>query len=201
MELEFRSARADDRGPIAELIYSSGPQVYDYLHGKRALEFLRHEFASGRGFAGYPHVSVALLAGEVVATGCFYDRKVYKQRSQESAKNMFTFYGPFRGLTALGRARHMGSVMRTPKPGELYLSNFGVAPHLRSQGIGSRFLDTALADAKRQGYTLFGLDVSAANPRGQVLYERLGLKVTKEKVFSNPRAMVPNGRKMELSLD
>ena len=57
-----------------------------------------------------------------------------------------------------------------------------------------------LSQAREQGYELFGLDVSVANPRGQALYSRLGLKVVKEKSFSNPRAGVSSARKMELGL-
>ena len=56
MDLEIRTARADDVGPIAELMYSSGSDLYDYLYRTDTLDFLRHEFASGKGFAGYPQV-------------------------------------------------------------------------------------------------------------------------------------------------
>lgn len=101
----------------------------------------------------------------------------------------------------LWRSRHINSVMRSPKPGELYLSNFGVAETLRSQGIGSRIIKHKLEQARQQGYDLFGLDVSSANPRGQALYSRLGLQVTREKPFSNPKAGLQPARKMELSLN
>src|SRR4051794_36225551 len=49
MELQIRTAQAGDQGPIAELMYSSGTHIYDYLYGAKAVDFLRHEFASGRG--------------------------------------------------------------------------------------------------------------------------------------------------------
>ncbi|RLT96818.1 MAG: GNAT family N-acetyltransferase [Ketobacter sp.] len=198
--LHIRTAQADDVGLIAELMYSSGPDIYDYLYQEKALDFLRYEFASGRGFAGHPHVTVAVRAGEVVGTGCFYGRRDYERLLNGTVKNMTRFFGYLGVVPVLFRSRHLKSVMRAPRPGELYLSNFGVSPQQRSQGIGSQMIQHKLQQAREQGYDLFGLDVSVANPRGQALYSRLGLQVTQEKTFSNPRAGVNPARKMELAL-
>lgn len=41
--------------------------LYDYLYKDRTLDFLRHEFNSGKGFAGHGNVTVAVIDGEVVA--------------------------------------------------------------------------------------------------------------------------------------
>lgn len=200
MELEIRNARQDDGGPIAELMYSSGMDLYDYLYKQKTLDFLRYEFRSGKGFAGHPNVTVALLDGEVVGTGCFYGRDNYETLVNDSMKNMLGYFGPIKIIPVAMRARHIGSVIRTPKPGELYLSNFGVADHVRSQGIGSKMIRFKLEQARKSGYTLFGLDVSSANPRGQALYSRLGLRVQKEKAFSAKNSGVKPARKMELTL-
>jgi len=199
MEIEIRGARADDRGPIAELMYASGTDVYDFLLRGRAVEFLRHEFSSGRGFAGHPNVTVALLDGEVVATGCFYDRARYSALMRETVRNYLAFFG-LAAPALLWRSRHVRSIVHPPRPSELYLSNFGVAAQMRSRGVGSRLIQHKLAQARGAGYGVFGLDVMASNPRGQALYSRLGLAVTEEKVFSDPSAGLGASRKMELVL-
>lgn len=201
--IEIRPARPDDGGPIAELMYSSGMDLYDYVFKTRkytALDFIRHEFAAGIGFAGYKNVTVAIKDGRVVGTGCFYDRARYAKLVKGTGKNILELYGWLGMLPVTLRSRHISSVMRTPRPGELYLANFGVDPNLRSQGIGSRMIRHKLAEARQQGYHTFGLDVSLANPRGQALYERLGMKSTQEKKFADPKANVASVRKMELSL-
>lgn len=203
MELEIRPARPDDTGPLAELIYSAGPEIYDFLYCTRtttAVDFIRHEFVSGTGFCGYRGVTVAVQDGRVVGTGCFYDREQYDKMLPASARHFFEFFGPVGALPVLWRSRHAGSTMKPPKPGELYLANFGVDPALRSQGIGTAMIQHRLAEARQQGYRLFGLDVAANNPRGQALYTRLGLAVKREKIFSAPDAGVPACRKMELVL-
>jgi len=201
MDIEIRTARSDDRGPIAELVYSSGTDIYDYLYKERVLDFLRYEFASGVGYCGHPNVTVAVLGGEVVGTGCFFDRARYDRLLKGSGKNILGFFGPLGAPAVLWRSRHVGSVMRPPAPDEVYLSNFGVAPHLRSQGIGTRMIEAKAAEARAAGHRILGLDVSTGNPRGQALYTRLGFVVKEEKVFSDPNAGVHSARKMELALD
>lgn len=201
--ITIRPARPDDSGPIAELMYSAGMDIYDYLFKTRkttAVDFIRHEFASGIGFCGYKNVTVAVKDGVVVGTGCFYDRARYERLLRGTGKNIFDFFGVLGMVPVLLRSRHNGSTMKPPRDGELYLANFGVDARLRSQGIGSKMIRHKLAEARQQGYRIFGLDVSVANPKGQALYERLGMKAVREKVFSNPNAGVANCRKMELSL-
>lgn len=201
--LEIRTARPDDRGPVAELMYSSGADIYDYLFKtarKESVDFIRHEFAAGSGFCGYRNVTVAVKDGVVVGTGCFYDRARYERLVQGTGKNIFGFFGVFGAVPVLLRTRHSGSLMKPPRDGELYLANFGVDPALRSHGIGTQMIRHILTQARSQGYRTFGLDVSVANPRGQALYERLGMRVVREKTFSGPVGKVANCRKMELSL-
>ena len=201
--ITIRPAQPDDSGPIAELMYSSGPDIYDYLFKTRkrsAIDFIRHEFRTGIGFCGYKNVTVAVQNDVVVGTGCFYDRARYERLVKGTGKNIMDYFGWLGMVPVILRTRHSGSVMKPPREGELYLANFGVDPNLRSLGIGSQMIRHKLAEARQQNYRTFGLDVSVANPRGQALYERLGMKMTREKIFSDPNAGVANARKMELSL-
>ena len=200
MTLEIRPALPTDQGPIAELMYSAGPEIYDFLYGDKAVEFIRYEFAQGTGFCGWHNVTVAVQDGKVVGTGCFYDRKAYNAMMGGSVKNFFGFFGVLGALPVLWRARHTSSSMKPPKPGELYLANFGVDAECRSQGVGSRMIDQKIQQARDQGYRIFGLDVAVTNPRAQALYSKLGLLVKKEKQFSGNDPRVPACRKMELML-
>lgn len=203
--MEIRRARPSDDLSLVSLIYSAGPELYDYLYKTgqySAQDYIAYEFLSGRGFCGYPNVTVAIKDREVVGTGCFYDAKMYGRLTLGTVLNMFGFYGPIRVWPVLFRSGHMGSVMKKPKPGELYLSNFGVAPYHRSAGVGSALINTRVAVAKAKGYQLFGLDVADTNARAEQLYRKLGLQVVAFKKFSGKRAgmQIPNAKKMELRL-
>lgn len=200
MDIEIRTALPDDKGPLAELMYSAGPELYDYIYKKRVIDYLRSEFRSGQGFAGYPIVTVALIDGEVVGTGCFYGDNHYKALLSGSMAATKAYFGPIGSIPVFARSRHLGSVVKKPKPGELYLSNFGVQPHLRGKGIGTKLIQHRLKQAREEGYSVFGLDVSKHNLKGQALYQRLGLRIVKEKTFAQKKAGVPNALKMELTL-
>jgi ribosomal protein S18 acetylase RimI-like enzyme len=200
--MDIRTAQLTDKAHIVDLIYSAGPELYDFLYQTsrhRAQDFIAYEFASGRGFCGYPNVTVAVRGGVAVGTGCFFDGKNYDRLSLQTLRNMIAFYGWREIVPVLLHTTHIGSVMKRPKKDELYLSNFGVAPACRSQGIGRAMLEQQVARAKQQGYRLFALDVAATNPRAQRLYESLGLQMICQKVFSGKRAghSVPDARKME----
>jgi len=200
MDLEIRTARVDDRGPIAELMFSSSPEMYGYLFQHQALDFLRFQFAAGTGISGWPNVTVAVLDGEVVGAGCFYDRDQSQKSGPLMYQNILSFFGESGSPAVLERLGAIRASLKPPREGEIYLSNFGVTPHLRSHGIGSRMLQHHIAAAKAAGYTVFGLGVSKANPRGEALYSQLGFKVTEESEFPVASAGVPGSRKMELAI-
>jgi ribosomal protein S18 acetylase RimI-like enzyme len=57
---------------------------------------------------------------------------------------------------------------------EPHLEALGVAPPLRSQGIGTVLIQAAEGAVLQQGQACIGLAVGVANTRGRALYERLG---------------------------
>lgn len=203
--MDIRPARADDRGAIAALMYSAGPELYDFLYqtGRVAApEFIAYEFASGRGFCGHRNLTVAVIDGEVVATGCFYDGRRYGALMRGTVLNALRFFRLREVLPLLLRSGHVDSVMTHPAKDELYLANFGVAAELRGQGIGETMLRQQVLRARASGYRRFSLDVAVTNPRAEALYRRLGLQVVCERRFTGHRPGItpPDARKMELAL-
>ena len=201
--MEIRTARPNDNGDISQLMYSSGIELYDFIFktaDKTAIDFIQYEFLSGQGFCGYNNVTVAINDQRVIATGCFFDGKVFNQLVWGTVKNIFSFYGPFKAFSILARSRHTSSVMRTPRKTEMYLSNFGVDPNLRGTGIGSKMIEHQRNIATKNGYNMLSLDVADNNPRAESLYTRLGFKVVREKVFPNTNANIPRTKEMKLAL-
>lgn len=203
--MEIRPARPDDRGDIAALMYSAGPELYDFLYktpAHAAQDFINHEFRSGRGFCGYRNVTVAVVDGEVVATGCFYGGRQSGALMRGTVLNALRFFRMRDSIPLLLRSGHVDSVMTHPARDELYLANFGVAPQMRGKGIGEAMVRHQLAAAKERGYRLFSLDVAVTNPRAEALYRRLGLQVVRQNRFTGRRPGVtpPDARKMELVL-
>jgi ribosomal protein S18 acetylase RimI-like enzyme len=203
--MDIRPARPGDRGDIAGLMYSAGPELYEFLYRTARVDprqFIAAEFASGRGFCGWRNVTVAVVAGEVVATGCFYSGRDQGALTRGSVWNALRFYRLAEALPMLLRAGHVDSVITHPARDELYLANFGVAPSQRGRGIGEAMVQAQLATARARGFRTFSLDVAVTNPRAEALYRRLGLQVVEEKRFSGhrPGVTLPDQRKMTMAL-
>lgn len=203
--MKIRAATPADVNSIAELIYSAGPKHYDYMHAtarSNALDYIRHEFASGRGFVGHRNVTVAEKDGQVIATGCFYNGRVFYRLMLGTVLNMFSYYGLLRVWLVLLRGHEVDRVMSQPGRREMYLSSFGVSPAQRSTGVGSSMIRLKVAQARASGHEVFSLDVADDNPRAEALYLRLGLKIIRRKAFFGHRRdiVVPNSKKMSLVL-
>ena len=203
--LKVRPATLADLGSIAELIHSAGPAHYDYMHAtatSNSLDYIRHEFASGRGFVGHRNVTVAEKNGWVIATGCFYNGRAFHHLLLGTVLNMISFHGPIKVWLVLLRGHQVDRVMSQPGRREMYLSSFGVDPAQRSTGVGSAMIRLKLDQARASGHQVFSLDVADDNPRAEALYTRLGLKITQRNAFFGHRRdiVVPNSKKMELVL-
>ncbi len=201
MPITIRTARRDDIGPIAELIVSSAPELYRYLYRDRVMDYVRHQFATGLGISGWPNVTVAVNEkNEVVGTGCFYDRSQNERLRGETPQVVASFFSEAEAAELGTRFKSIASYVQPPAEGEVYLANFGVAPQLRGQGVGSQMLREQIAQVRAAGYATFGLDVSIENPRAEGLYARMGLKVVRENASPLAHVGVPGSRKMELAL-
>lgn len=204
--MEIRPARADDRGDVAALMYSAGPELFEFLYRTDRVDprdFITQEFRSGRGFCGWRNTTVAVVDGEVVATGCFYSGRDHARLMLGSVLNALRFFRVAEVLPLLLRSGHVDSAITQPAKDELYLASFAVAPSMRGRGIGEAMVQYQLATARQRGFRLFSLDVSVLNPRAEALYRRLGLHVVREKRFTGHRpgiVPVPDQRKMELVL-
>ena len=200
--MKIRPAHPQDTGPIAELMYSSGTELYDYIFQTKdhtAIEFINYEFHSGQGFCGHKNVTVAVNESNTVyGTGCFYDGHEYNKLVIGTLKNVFRFYPILQVLSVLRKMMHTSSVMPPPGKNELYLANFGVNPEARGQGIGSLMINHQREIAEQRGYKIFSLDVADNNPRAEALYRRLGYQQVAEKTFTVANAGIPNAKKMEI---
>ncbi|WP_240923370.1 GNAT family N-acetyltransferase [Metapseudomonas otitidis] len=77
-------------------------------------------------------------------------------------------------------------MIQPPPRDACYLTHIGVAEDLAGQGIGCQLIDHLLHLGRLEGHHRAALDVSAANPRAQALYERLGFRVMLERPSGVP---------------
>jgi len=188
MEFTFRRATAEDTNDCIDLVYSSGPQLLDYIFtsGKKtAKDYLAFEFQNGFGFQGHRAHTVAVHNGKVVGVASFYNKADSKRMEMETFKNLLRFYGLINIIPIIIRSLHAKKVVESPRSNSIYIANVGVKPEMRSHGVGSALIKQAMEKAKRDGYKEMSLDVASDNPRAEALYQRLGFQFVKEKLFRN----------------
>jgi len=203
MDVEFRQAEAADVEAAVPLIYSSGPAAFEFVFAdaKRGMaqDFLRYAFPKGPGEFGYRGHVMGVVDGKVVASGMAFSTDTSFSFFIAAASQILGFYGP-RAVGVIRRGLAIERVVQLPKKGEHYIGHIGVAPELRSHGIGAQLMNHLLEQGQALGREKATLDVSVENPRAQALYERLGFRVTAEMEsdLSNEFGTVVNHRRMEL---
>jgi len=198
---QFRIADSRDVDAALPLIYSSGPQAFDYGFqrcGKSSHDFLRFAFTDGNGFLGYKNHTVATLNGQVVGIVAVYNLSTYVRLTLGHLWQLWRFYPASSLVDLVTRGTHLQSIMPPPNQKTHYVAHFGVVEAMRGRGIGRSLLAYHHKKAQELGRTIYALDVSAENPRAQALYERFGFSVTAENAFSGPRDTVPHTRRMTM---
>jgi ribosomal protein S18 acetylase RimI-like enzyme len=206
MEIVFRPAAPDHAEAAVPLIYQSGPDAFNYVFtvpGKGGpLDFLRYAYADGAGEFGWRNHVVATLGDEVVGAGGGWSGKSGLAFMLAGARQILGFYGLRAGLGVIVRGLRTEAVIPPPAGDRHYLGHLGVLPHMQSRGVGKALIAHLIGCGRERGFTVAALDVAATNARGQVLYERLGFIVTRERrsKLKNAHGAVADHRHMELEI-
>lgn len=204
MNVQFRPAQASDQEAACPLIYSSAPEIFDYLFAlkKPALDFLQFGFIEGSGLFGYQNHIVAIIENTVAGIGAFYSGKEYFSLGLGNTKQIFKFFGPIKGMSVFKKCLQVQKLIPPPDKMTEYVADLGVTESFRGQGIGTALLKHQMEIAQSKKRRFYALDVAVNNPRAQKLYEKLGLKVIKERTFSGTSRdkPIPNAKRMILAL-
>ncbi len=202
MQIHFRQAQPADCSAAVPLIYASGPHEFDYVFHEgaiTALDYLAFVFPTGRGLSSYHRATVAVVDNEVVGIYVCHSSSEDAAVSRGNLVNILRCYGLRAGLRVLQRALRIGTVLPPPTPGSDYISQLGVSPSRRGQGIGTRLLQRQCERSRELGRRALELDVAAPNHGARRLYERLGFRVIAERAWKYG-GDVPDQQRMELKL-
>jgi ribosomal protein S18 acetylase RimI-like enzyme len=176
MNIEFRPATPEDCEQVVPLIYSSGPQTFDYVfavdHPDQSLDFLRQAFIRDQGQFSYTEHTLILADGQIVGCGSLFNTDKSLAFMLESIKQIFSVYGIFKGAGVLIRGLKVERIIPPPKSGEAYICNLAAQP--QGKGFGSRLMDYLIDAGKSQGLNTASLDVADSNPDAKALYLHMG---------------------------
>ena len=173
---EIRPAREQDVGLIADILaeaFAGDPVMnWTFAGGGRAFRTTFFELARGlylkRGFghiAGDAAATLWLPAGETTQTPLMTDIRIALAAVKAA------------GLSVIGRALNIQSVMARAHPGKphYYLFAVGVREAMKGKGLGGRILREGLKRADAAGALAY---LENSNPKNTPLYERLGFRAT-----------------------
>jgi hypothetical protein len=164
MSVTFRPATAADTEVAVPLLYSSGPDVFDYVfaHPRRgsALDFLGHAFPNGAGEFGHRNHTVVLMDGRIVGIGAAFGARRAYRSALGTGRQILTFYGwrhvveippgrgPVRRRSARGPCPAPGSIRRggfrcpgcaSPEQGQVFqVRSLATVPDLGGEGCNAR---------------------------------------------------------------
>ncbi|MEI7590035.1 MAG: GNAT family N-acetyltransferase, partial [Deltaproteobacteria bacterium] len=141
--INIRQAQKDDADICVDLIYSAGPEMYEYVftdEGKQAHEFIRYEFINGSRFAGHLIHAVAELNGKVVGVASFYHGRQLWSLAKDAFISVLRFYGVRQAWGVFVRGNQLNSVVENPQRNEMYIANVGVKKEAWGRGIASALI-------------------------------------------------------------
>ncbi len=176
MEIQFRPASLADEEIAIPLIYSSGPQTFDYVfsvdYREQSLDFLRYAYRRPQGQFSHNEHTVITADGQVVGCGCLSDSSSARSNMLSSLKQIVAFYGLIKSVEVINRGLKVERVVPPPKTGVAYISNLGAAP--QGKGYGSRVIHHFIEQAQENGFQRAALDVADSNDNAHTLYKRIG---------------------------
>lgn len=202
MEIEIKKSQASEVHIAAPLIYSSGPDAFEYVFKNKqvsAVYFLKHAFIREGGEFSYDNHYSLYADGKMVGIGSAFTAQQGSTFSKVDALNIIRFYN-WKSLGVLRNGLKVERIIKLPKQEEIVIGHLGVEPTLRSHGLGKALIAGLMERVKKASSSRFVLDVSEENPRAKALYERLGFVVTKknDSNLNNKFSYVPNHFRMEL---
>jgi ribosomal protein S18 acetylase RimI-like enzyme len=166
------------------LIYLSGPADLDFILATRAVDaqaFLRYAYAHGAGRFGWRNHVTGESAEGVIAVGAAWSSRSSLFFTRSAARQFLSVYGPITAAGVAWRGLRAESVLKPPRPGELYIGHICVHPDHRRRGIARKLLEYLMERGRGAGLQSAVLDVATDNAPARALYEGLGFRLAAER--------------------
>lgn len=200
--IKLRQCTPDDLEQAIPLIYSSGPDAFEYVFKNdrvTAQDFLRYAFCRKGGTFSYDNHHALIENEKLLGIGAVYAHTQVNAFTLKDASSILQFY-KHRAFPIVVRGLRTEQIILPPQKNEILLANLGVDPQNRGRGLGTKMIELLMEVANKKESTYFVLDVSEENPRAKDLYERLNFKISNftPSTLRNKFSYVPNHYRMEL---
>jgi ribosomal protein S18 acetylase RimI-like enzyme len=180
VEIQVRSAVADDADAGTKLIYMTMGSMADYLlggdDGIAAKSVISRLFRRQNNRYSHQYTHLAIIDGEVAGLLLSYSGTVLKSLNFPMVKSMFavnelpeTFRFFYRSLPLMN--------IKEVTADEYFINNVAVFPKFQGHGVGKFLMSLAKKRAKESGLNKCALTVDIENRRAVGLYHHLGYQI------------------------
>jgi ribosomal protein S18 acetylase RimI-like enzyme len=181
MKFEKLDIRKHSSKKVAELIYETDRDIFNFFYGTKAntSNILEKLVMIGENNWGNEHINV-ITQGERVIGILLYS---IGQHKMGELKVLFKNLKLMDALRFLLIDLKDNLILSDLKKGDFYLAGLAVDEKVRGEGVGGILLEQAINMARQRGCKRVVLDVALDNPGARRLYERTGFKVFNKKSF------------------
>jgi ribosomal protein S18 acetylase RimI-like enzyme len=181
MRFEKLDIRKHSSKKVAELIYETDRDIFNFFYGTKAntSQILEKLVRVGENNWGNEHINV-ITQDELVIGILLYSLGQHKMGELKVL---------FKNLKLMDALRFLlidlkdSLILSDLKKGDFYLAGLAVDEKVRGEGVGGILLEQAINMARQRGCKRVVLDVALDNPGAKRLYERTGFKVFNKKSF------------------
>ena len=181
MILEKLDIRKHSSQKVAELIYETDRDIFNFFYGNKAstVQILEKLVWVGENNWGHEHINVFTQDERVIGI-LLYSVGHHKRGDLKVL---------FKNLNIMDALRFLlidlkdSLILSDLKKGDFYLAGLAVDEKVRGEGVGGIMLNQAINMARQKGCERVVLDVALDNPRAKKLYERTGFKTFNKKSF------------------
>jgi len=173
--IKFRPCTPKDVELAVPLIYSSGPDAFNYVFNNgryTAIDFLKSAFVTKGGEFSFDNHIAMLVEEKLIGVGSAFSGSKATSFTIHDACKIIKLY-KFGAVKVMSRGLRVEQIIKLPKKNELALAHIAIHEDMRSKGFGQAMMQYLMSHMKRKENNYFILDVSELNPRAKALYERL----------------------------
>ena len=179
-DITIRPAVAEDGMLAADLIFSTGPELFDYLfyrNRQKNLDLIRRLFCADGNSLSHNFAHIAELNGRPAGLLHAVDPREKMLSSESMAGNLVNQIGWTAFLIRTPRLLKIGRLVPATGKNTYYIQHLATRKASSGRGVGRRMLTFCQQRAVHKGLGSLTLDVEAGNSNAIELYRSFGFTI------------------------
>lgn len=175
-EIDYRTASADQAEVAADLIWSSGYEIFEFNYlGRDPFDrMIAASWGADDGIFNHKHTNAAYLDGHLVGIELGFTDQSLIERVPGHVTAKMGALSDDENQKIDDRWPQIAPMVPSPPEGTYYVSNLAVLPELQGRKVGYHLLTQSFDRAKAEGFDWVMLDVCHRKPAVR-FYEQVGM--------------------------